>query len=164
MRGPVIGRRGPLFWISAVAGWALIGWGVRGILHFHIDTRPPELARFFFAGLFGHDLVFAPIVLAGGVVLSRLGRGQGRWRAYVQAAVVICGSLVIFAYPEVRDYARVLHNPTSLPHNYTFDLAVVIIAVCIGLAGLGLMRTRFRRSGARSSTLAPDGSRGSDGG
>ena len=39
-------RRGPLFWASAAAGWALILWGVRGALHHRIDTRPAQLARF----------------------------------------------------------------------------------------------------------------------
>ena len=39
-------RRGPLFWGSAAAGWALILWGVRGALHHRIDTRPGQLVRF----------------------------------------------------------------------------------------------------------------------
>ena len=130
--------RGPLFWVSAAAGWAVIAWGVRGALHHHIDTRPAELGRFFVGGVVVHDLVFVPLVLAGGVVLGRTVRG--RWRAPVQAALIISGCAALFAWPEVRDYARVLHNPSSLPHNYTANLLVVVVAVWIGTAAVALAR------------------------
>ena len=122
-------RRGPLFWASAAAGWAVILWGVRGALHHHIDTRPTELARFFVGAAVIHDLIFAPVVLGAGVLISRL--VPGRWRAPVQAALLISGCAALFAWPEVRDYARVNHNPTSLPHNYTANLLVVAAAVWI---------------------------------
>ena len=130
--------RGPLFWVSAAAGWAVIAWGVRGALHHHIDTRPAELGRFFVGGVVVHDRVFVPLVLAGGVVLGRTVRG--RWRAPVQAALIISGCAALFAWPEVRDYARVLHNPSSLPHNYTANLLVVVVAVWIGTAAVALAR------------------------
>ena len=130
--------RGPLFWVSAAAGWEVIAWGVRGALHYHIDTRPAELGRFFVGGVVVHDLVFVPLVLAGGVVLGRTVRG--RWRAPVQAALIISGCAALFAWPEVRDYARVLHNPSSLPHNYTANLLVVVVAVWIGTAAVALAR------------------------
>ena len=130
--------RGPLFWVSAAAGWAVIAWGVRGALHHHIETRPAELGRFFVGGVVVHDLVFVPLVLAGGVVLGRTVRG--RWRAPVQAALIISGCAALFAWPEVRDYARVLHNPSSLPHNYTANLLVVVVAVWVGTAAVALAR------------------------
>ena len=130
--------RGPLFWVSAVAGWALIAWGVRGALHHHIDTRPAELARFFFGGVILHDLVLVPLVLIAGVVLGRTVRG--RWKAPVQAALIISGCAALFAWPEVRDYARVLHNPSSLPHNYTVGLLVVVAVVWAGTAVVALVR------------------------
>ena len=130
--------RGPLFWVSAVAGWALIAWGVRGALHHHIDTRPAELARFFFGGVILHDLVLVPLVLIAGVALGRTVRG--RWKAPVQAALIISGCAALFAWPEVRDYARVLHNPSSLPHNYTVGLLVVVAVVWAGTAVVALVR------------------------
>jgi len=130
--------RGPLFWVSAVAGWALIAWGVRGALHHHIDTRPAELARFFFGGVVLHDLVLVPLVLIAGVALGRTVRG--RWKAPVQAALIISGCAALFAWPEVRDYARVLHNPSSLPHNYTVGLLVVVAVVWAGTAVVALVR------------------------
>jgi hypothetical protein len=138
-------RRGPLFWVSAAAGWALILWGVRGALHHHIDTRPPELARFFIGSALIHDLIFAPVVLGLGVLVTRLVRG--RWRAPVQAALLISGCAALFAWPEVRDYARVNHNPTSLPHNYTANLLVVVAAVWVATAIVAMLAWRRRSAG-----------------
>jgi hypothetical protein len=138
-------RRGPLFWISAAAGWALIFWGLRGIFHHHVDTRPSELARFFVAGALLHDLVFAPLVLVGGVAVARL--APSRWRAYVQAGLIISGGLALFAYPEVRDYARVRHNPTSLPFNYSANLAVAIGIVWAAIGVLAVARARLTSEG-----------------
>lgn len=136
--------RGRLFWISAAVGWVVIGWGLRGALHHRIDTRPAELARFFVGGAVIHDLIFAPAVLVAGVAVARLAPRRGR--SYIQAALIISGLLVLFTYPEVRDYARVLHNPTSLPHNYTQNLLVVIAAVwvvtALVAAGAALRRRR----------------------
>jgi hypothetical protein len=143
-------RRGPLFWISAAVGWVVIGWGLRGALHHRIDTRPAELVRFFVGGAVIHDLIFAPVVLVLGVAVARLApRG---WRSYIQAALISSGLLVLFTYPEVRDYARVLHNPTSLPHNYTQNLLVVIAAVWVitaVVAATAAYRHRRQQSGRR---------------
>lgn len=113
-------------------GWGLIGWGLRGIFIHHVDTRPSSLARFFLGGALIHDLIFAPLVLVGGYLISRA--VPASWRVYVQVAFIISGVLALIAYPEVRDYARILHNPTSLPHNYTANLAVVVGVVWLGTA------------------------------
>ena len=136
-------RRGPLFWVSAAAGWALIGWGLRGALHHHIDTRPPEMARFVLGGVVIHDLIFAPLVLAVGFWISRAVKGRGR--APVQAALFISGCAALFAWPEVRDYAHILHNPSSLPHNYTANLLVVCAGVWVVTAIVAAVTALARR-------------------
>ena len=157
-------RRGALFWSSAALGWALILWGVRGALHHRIDTRPGQLARFLIGGALAHDLVLAPIVLLVGVALART--IAGRWRAPVQAALVISGTLLLFTYPLLRGYGRALRNPTSLPHNYAANLAVVLGAVAAGTAALAVAvrasrrgagggPTPGRRRGTSSSGRAP---------
>jgi len=122
-------KRGWLFWATAAAGWALILWGVRGALHHHVDTRPGQLVRFLIGGALAHDLVLAPVVLLTGVLLARSVPGRGR--APIQAALLIAGTLLLFTYPELRGYGHALHNPTSLPHNYAANLAVVVAAVVI---------------------------------
>lgn len=135
---PSIERRGPLFWVSAAAGWALIGWGVRGALHHHVDTRPTQLTRFVIDGVVLHDFVFAPLVLLAAVAVARTVRG--RWRAPIQGALFVSGCAALFAWPEVRDYARVIHNPSSLPHDYTANLLVVVAAVWSGALVIALVR------------------------
>ena len=139
--------RGPLFWASAAAGWAIIGWGVRGALIHHLDTKPPDLVRFFLAGALIHDLIFAPVVLGAGVAVGRLVSGRGR--APVQAFLIIAGCAALFAWPEIRDYARVNHNPSSLPRNYTANLLVVAGAVLLGVLSVAWLHRRRATRGQR---------------
>jgi hypothetical protein len=138
-----ITRRGAGFWVSAAIGAAVIAFGLRGLFTHHIDTRPPNLAKFFIGGVIIHDAVFAPIVLAGGVLLARLVRGRAR--AYVQAVLIIVGCMALFAFPEIRDYARINHNPTSLPFNYTANAAAVALAVAVAAAVTATGRAVLRR-------------------
>ena len=135
-------RRGVLFWASTAAGWSLILWGVRGALHHRIDTRPGQLARFLVGGALAHDLVLAPLVLLAGTALART--VKGRWRAPVQTALFISGTLLLFTYPALRGYARVLHNPTSLPYDYATNLALVVGAVLAGTAAVAIVSASRR--------------------
>ena len=130
MPGGPVRHRGPVFWIATAAGWALIGWGLRGIIVHHVDTRPAHLLRFFAAGLAAHDLLFAPAVLAGGLIIART--VPGRWRAPIQGGLIMAGTIALYAYPLVRGYGRALHNPTSLPRNYAAGLGFVIAVVAAG--------------------------------
>jgi hypothetical protein len=136
-------RRGLLFWSSAAIGWVLIGWGIRGALIHHIDTRPPELARFFVGGALVHDLLFAPIVMAGGLLVARI--VPARWRAAVQAALLVSGTFALFAYPEVRGFAHRLRNPTSLPYNYGANLVIVIAVICLLSSAVTVVHHRRSR-------------------
>jgi hypothetical protein len=106
---------------------------VRGALHHHIDTRPTELAWFFVSGAVIHDLLFAPAVLALGALLVRV--LPRPWRVPVQVGAIVGGCAALLAWPEVRDYARVNHNPSSLPHNYTANLAVVVAVIAVVIVG-----------------------------
>ena len=136
-------QRGALFWVTVVAGWLLIAWGLRGALMHHVDTRPAELARFVVGSALVHDLVFAPLVLAGGVAIARV--VPATWRAPTQAALIISGTLALFAYPEVRGFAHKLNNPTSLPHNYTVNTVLIIFVVCVITAAITAVHRRLKR-------------------
>jgi hypothetical protein len=128
------------FWVTAAAGWMIIAYGLRGMIHHRLDTRPANLAKFAVGGALVHDLVFAPVVLLVGVIISRT--TPARVRGIVQAALIVSGSLVLFAYPLVRDYAHALHNPSSLPHNYTANLAIVLVIVWAVAAVAVILRLR----------------------
>ena len=133
-----------LFWLSAAVGWAIIAYGLRGLFHHHVDTRPANLARFVVGGALVHDLVFAPLVLVAGVLVARAFRGSTR--SWVQAGLLISGCLVLFSYPLVRDYAKVLHNPSSLPHDYSANLAITVgvvwAIVVVGALAVAALRRR----------------------
>ena len=137
--------RGPVFWVATGAGWVLIAWGLRGIAAHRIDTRPGELLRFFVTGLAAHDLLLAPVVLATGVVVART--VPNRWRAPVQAALLVAGAVSLYAYPLVRGYGRRLGNPTSLPRHYGAGLGIVVAAVWLAvLAGHLAFRPANRKN------------------
>ena len=133
-------RTGALFWISAAAGWVVIGLGVRGILQHSIDTRPLDLARFVVGGALLHDLVVAPLVILAGVLVART--VPTRSRAVVQAALVVSGLVALFSYPLVRAYGLAANNPTSLPHNYARSLLVVLGVVWAVAAAAVVVRLR----------------------
>ena len=132
-----------VFWLTAAAGWAVIGYGLRGLFHHHIDTRPGNLAKFAVGGALIHDLLFAPAVLGAGVVISRA--VPAALKAIVQAALIVTGSLVLFSYPLVRGYAHANHNPSSLPHNYTANLAIVLGVVWAIATAAAVSRLRHSR-------------------
>ena len=133
-------RAGPAFWVSAAVGWVLIGVGLRGVFAHRIDTRPANLAKFVVGGALLHDLLIAPLVLLAAVLLVRA--LPGRSRAPVQAALVVTGAVALFSYPLVRAYGLAAHNPTSLPHNYSLNLLVVLGVVWGVAAGALLLRLR----------------------
>jgi len=133
-------RAGPLFWVSAAAGWAVIAWGLRGVFVHSLDTRPANLAKFVVAGALLHDLLIAPLVIGAGVLVARA--VPGRARAVVQGALAVSAIVALFSYPLVRAYGLAAHNPTSLPRNYTANLLVVLGLVWAIAAGLVLLRLR----------------------
>lgn len=137
------GPAGPLFWVSAAAGWAVIAVGLRGIFTNSLDTRPANLARFVVAGALLHDLLVAPVVIVLGVALAR--RVPARARAIVQAALAVSGIVALFSYPLVRAYGLAAHNPTSLPHDYASNLLIVLGLVWAVAAGLVIRRVRAAR-------------------
>ena len=141
-------RAGPLFWISAAAGWAVIGFGVRGIFQHSLDTRPANLARFVVGGALVHDLIVAPLVIVAGVLLARA--VPGRARAVVQAALVVSAVVALFSYPLVRAYGLAANNPTSLPHNYAANVLVVLGVVWAAAAAAVVVRLRSRGTASPS--------------
>ncbi|MGH9263873.1 MAG: hypothetical protein ACRD1D_04205 [Acidimicrobiales bacterium] len=134
------GRRGALFWISAVAGWAVIAFALRGIVQHSLDTRPASLARFVAGGALLHDLVVAPLVILAGVLVARSVPAPAR--AAVQAALVVSATVALFSYPLVRAYGLAANNPTSLPHNYAANLLLVLGVVWAVAAVAVILRLR----------------------
>ncbi len=133
--------RGPVFWVGAAAGWALVAWGIAGVVRHRVDTRPADLVRFVVGGIVIHDLIVVPLAL---VVARAVPLGLRRW---AQAALVMAAPLALFAYPLVQGYGRIPGNPTALPHNYATNLALVMLAVgaVVAVAAGVAARSRHRR-------------------
>ena len=131
---------GPRFWITAAIGWAVIGWGVFGILSNSLDTRPANLAKFVVGGALLHDLLIAPVVILAGVLVARA--VPPRARGPVQAALVVSAIVALFAWPLVRAYGLAANNPTSLPHNYGVNLLIVLGVVWVIAAAAILLKFR----------------------
>jgi hypothetical protein len=131
---------GPRFWISAAVGWAAIGWGVVGIFRHRLDTRPANLAKFVVGGALLHDLLVAPVVILAGVLVVRA--VPARARGPVQAALAVSGIVALFSWPLVRAYGLAAHNPTSLPHNYSLGLLVVLGVIWAVAGGAVILKYR----------------------
>ena len=128
------------FWISAAIGWAVIAWGVIGILSNSLDTRPANLAKFVVGGALLHDLLVAPVAVLVGVLIARTVPAPAR--GPVQAALAVSAIIALFAYPLVRGYGLAANNPTSLPHNYGLNLVVVLGVVWAVTAAAVVMRLK----------------------
>ncbi len=134
---------GPRFWITAALGWAVIGWGVVGIVSNSLDTRPANLAKFVVGGALLHDLIVAPVAILAGVMVVRA--VPRRVRGPVQAALVVSAIVALFSWPLVRAYGLAANNPTSLPHNYGRNLLVVLGLVWAVAAGAIALRLKADR-------------------
>lgn len=133
---------GPLFWVALVVGGAFMVFGLLTLFSKAAATQPLNFAVFFVGLALVHDLLLAPavIIVATGVrrVSPRMSRG------------LLCGSLAIsaiivaFALPMVLRWGDQPDNPSFLPRDYSFGLAIVL-AVVWGLAAAVLVDRRRRR-------------------
>lgn len=160
---PVRGGGSVGFWVAAAVGWTVMAVALTGALLDHVDTRPPSLARFLLGGALVHDLVVAPVVIAGGALVARWVRPRSR--AAVQAALIVSGSLALFSFPLVRGYGRAAGNPTSVPHDYGRNLLVVVALVWAIAGATALVRGRRAGVGVRGrpGTRPPARRRGPSG-
>src|SRR5581483_6136234 len=103
-------------------------------------------------GALVHDLLLAPLVTLLGVAVSRA--VPASIRAVVQAALIISGVVLLFSWPLVRGYAHILHNPSSLPRNYTASVGIVLGAVWAVAAVLAIAAVRRGRQRDRAAVSA----------
>jgi hypothetical protein len=136
------------FWVALVAGWAVIGSAVVGMVADAPDTHPVNFLLYFAGGAFVHDLVLAPIVLAiGWLVIRRL---PAQEQPVIAGALIVMGTVSLYAYPFVRGYGRDPSNASLLPNRYGAALAAVLAAVAV-LAVAVVVVTRHLRHRFRSS-------------
>jgi len=136
-------RSGAVFWVALVVGWAIIGYGVRGVLMDAGSVRPFQWATWIVAADVVHDLVVAPLVCGIGVVLARLVPGRGR--APLQAGFIASGVVLAFAWIPWRGYGRRPDDPSALPLDYT-TATLTVLAMVWALVGLWLLIVAVSRA------------------
>lgn len=141
---------GVSFWIGLVIGWAIIGFGLRGVFGDPLGTVPPELARWTFGLAVAHDAILAPLVTIIGLALAWI--LPRRLRGPVLAALAASGIVMLFSWPLLRGYGKRDNNSSKLPHDYVVNVGIVL-AVIWGVALVTIL-VRWRRA-ARAATLAP---------
>ena len=119
------GRR--WFWLGVVLGWPLIAVGAFGILRDSGVSAPVNFAVWFVGGNLVHDLVFAPLVLLGGVALRRV--VPSRFLGPVQWASALTGIVALFALIPLAGWGRRAVEPTVQPLNYAVGFVVIVAAV-----------------------------------
>jgi hypothetical protein len=122
----------------AAGAWGLVSEADR--------TRPADAARFVLGLAVAHDVLVAPLVVLAGWVVARVVPVSAR--APVQVALVASAFVVVFAFPFVRGYGRVVTNPSILPRDYGRGTVAVVAAVWT-VAAVALLAGQFRRRRAR---------------
>jgi len=105
----------------------------------------PDLNRigvvvFLVAVLAGHDALWMPVLLAAGLVVSRV--TPLRYRAVVRAALICGAAVTLVAFPLVLGFGRPADNASALPLPYGRNLAAVLAVIAVLAAGAALTRRR----------------------
>ena len=125
---------GPAFWIGVVIGWALIAFGIRGLLQNEVDTNPTVVGRYVLEGALILDLVVAPIACAAGLLIARLLKPP--LRAIIGGGFVASVVIAIYSYPFVRGYGRSPNLPSALPVNYARGLLIILAVIWLIVGAL----------------------------
>lgn len=132
---------GRAFWICAVIGLAIIAFGVGGALTHLEGVGLTSWLKFLVGGLIVHDALFAPLVVAGSLLLVRV--VPASVRAPVQGGLIVSFALVAVAIPVVGGFGRLSTNASLLPSNsYGLRLAIALGVVWAVTAVVAVLRLR----------------------
>jgi hypothetical protein len=134
---------GRVFWVLGGVGWALMAFGVWGILKEARATAPPELAAWVVGAAVMHDLVVAPVVFSVGRSVARASAGLPH--AVLQVGLILTGILVLYSIPVVGGFGRLGDNPSLLPREYGASL-VALVATMWGVMGAAMVWGWRRRA------------------
>lgn len=146
--GSVIGPVSPGWTVRIVraalvlAGVAGLVYGVHGALGAHRGTNPVYSVKWAIVAIVLHDAVLIPVIAAVGWLLARL--IPAPYRAVVQVALFVSGSVALMSVPLWRGYTSNPGNPTVDPLPYGRNLLLVLGCVWGG-AAVALVVLRLRR-------------------
>ena len=126
-------------WVIGTIGVGLLGWGAVLLLPVLFDS-PLSLGGWLIGGPIVHDVLLAPLVGVGGVVIARV--LPEPWRTPVGAGLVVSGILVVLSIPYLW---RAFSGPvTPGPHDrpYPAGLLIALTVVWIAVVVVGLVSRR----------------------
>jgi len=147
---------GRAFWLGAGLGGAIMAAGLYGLLSNLEGAALTSWLKTLAGGLVAHDLLFAPLVVAGSVLLVRAVPGRGR--APIQVALIVSGALIAVAIPVVHGAGRAATNPSLLPSDRYGTRLLVTLAVVWAIAAVAV-RWRMRGDGAGLAEPSEPGGR-----
>ncbi|WP_329493717.1 hypothetical protein [Kitasatospora herbaricolor] len=128
---------------TALAGIALMAYGLYGLLNDHYITDPADVLVWAVGGLVLHDGLWVPLVCLAG---SRFARGP-----VLRAWLIVAAALTAVGLPAVLRAGDDHGNPTLLPlpylRNYLLTLAVTAAVALFGVAAAAVRRRRRQRPG-----------------
>lgn len=125
------------------AGVATVLYGVSLLLG-SLDTHALIRLPLWLGGaVVTDDLVLIPLTLAGGWLLTRWTRADGRERALVRTAALYVAVTTLIAAPLMLRQGKGA-NPTSLSRDYRHDW-LMLEATIVTVAAGALMVRRYRR-------------------
>jgi hypothetical protein len=147
---------GKAFWLGLAAGWAVMAFGVAGLIANRADTKPFEVAYRFAELALIHDAVVAPLAFMVGAIathwLPSIVRGP------VRGALALSAIVIVFALPLVQRLGA-RDNSSVLPLAYGPNLAIVLAAIWLATAGVvarRLVKRRQQRWQAARPELSPE--------
>jgi uncharacterized membrane protein len=117
-----------------VIGAVMVFIGLKGIIHNdRLYENPIYWAKLFVGPAVAHDVIFVPLVSAGGYLLSRL--VSPRYRPPIQLGLFASFVLTLVAWPGLRQYSMVKDNTSANPLNYAHGLIICLGVVWAVVAG-----------------------------
>lgn len=128
--------------LAALAGLAVAGYGIAGLVTHARATRPTNSLAWLLTGIVAHDAVVVPVIALIGLVLSRA--VPRPYRAVTQGALIVSGSVILASLPLWRGYGGSPGNPSVNALPYGRNLLIVLGGVWA--VALMLMAYRWLRS------------------
>lgn len=131
---------GPAFWLMFAVGWAIMAFGIKGLIQQPGSVGPDTVAPWLIGSAVVHDFLVAPAVIALGVVIVRLVPGE--IRRFVQTGMVLSGAVIAVAAPLLIGLGGQAGNSSALPHNYRVNVLIVLAVVWLGIVVAALVGRR----------------------
>ncbi|WP_371494390.1 hypothetical protein OG871_04700 [Kitasatospora sp. NBC_00374] len=125
--------------VLVLAGLALTGYGLYGLLTDHFVQHPLEIAEWAVGGLLLHDGLWVPLICVLGATLAR--------STPVRTGLVLAAAVTAVALPAVLRAGVDGGNPTVLPLPYLRNWLLALAAIAVVATVWALIGRRRRRAG-----------------